>query len=73
MATMSQSYIVGILFLVLVFASEPASGFNLPPGVICDWPCTGGSDCIDFCLGKGFRNSGYCYGDKCCCKKNPPA
>lgn len=41
------------------------------------WPCVASSSsvCNEYCLGKGFKNGGYCieYGGtplQCCCKKN---
>ncbi|KAI4354459.1 hypothetical protein L6164_003319 [Bauhinia variegata] len=76
MATsVSQFYIVGILFLVLVFASGPAIGFYVP-GYNCQWSCSSGpAACNSLCTGKGFKEGGECMGFSasdlaCCCKKN---
>ncbi|KAI4356457.1 hypothetical protein L6164_000479 [Bauhinia variegata] len=70
----SQSYLVAILFLVLAFASGPASGMNFPD-IACQGPCGETDHCDAQCKTVGFVNGGVCLGFDgaavrdytCCC------
>ncbi|WJX48825.1 hypothetical protein P8452_35339 [Trifolium repens] len=68
----NQSYLLGVLCIVLIIISGFIPNLAYPPDVKCTYPCT--ATCDRDCRAKGFM-LGLCDGDIrrrseiCCCYK----